>query len=126
MKGVMAIVKNNDKFLLGIEAKDSPAKGKWRLLGGKLEAGESAQKALERELAEEAGISVNILKRLGTRQGDYLPIEIAIYLTEYAEGTLKPRLEEIEELRYFSLTEIKDLELDNISRSVFDEYGHLI
>ena len=62
---VDAIIVRNNKILLG---KRSPSKkihpGSWAIPGGKVKPGERLEKALEREVKEEAGINVKIIKLL--------------------------------------------------------------
>ena len=45
--------------------------GKWEFPGGKINAGESAEQALKRELNEELGISVQSLRPFESLQFDY-------------------------------------------------------
>lgn len=54
--GVYAEIKKGNKILLVKQSK-GPHKGKWDLPGGKIEAGETIQKALQRELKEELSLS---------------------------------------------------------------------
>ena len=56
---VIALVLHEDKVLLIQRAVD-PAKGKWSLPGGYMDAGEMPREALKRELLEEVGLSANI------------------------------------------------------------------
>lgn len=52
--------------VLLIKRKESPFKGSWALPGGLIGDKESPEKAMERELREEAGISINYLEQLYT------------------------------------------------------------
>lgn len=56
---VIALVLHQDKVLLIRRAVD-PAKGKWSLPGGYMDAGEMPEEALQRELLEEVGLRVKI------------------------------------------------------------------
>ena len=58
---VIALVVHGRRVLLIQRAVD-PAKGKWSLPGGYMDAGEMPQEALRRELQEEVGLSVKIGK----------------------------------------------------------------
>lgn len=53
----MALVVRQGHFLLTSRDPARPGGGTWELPGGKLEAGEPAEDALRRELAEELGLS---------------------------------------------------------------------
>jgi len=61
---VCAIVESGGKILLTKRAVE-PARGKWDLPGGYIEAGETPEQTLHRELAEETGIEVEITALLG-------------------------------------------------------------
>jgi 8-oxo-dGTP pyrophosphatase MutT (NUDIX family) len=126
MEGVMVVIRKDNKYLLGTESKMSPITGKWRLLGGKVEIGETPIDTLNRELMEEAGISVEVLKKLGDKQGDHRPITIHIYLAEFLSGNLVPNPREIGELKYFHYADIFKLDLDPVSEMVFMEYRNSI
>ena len=56
---VIALVLHQSRVLLIQRAVD-PAKGKWSLPGGYMDAGEMPKEALKRELLEEVGMSANI------------------------------------------------------------------
>ena len=62
--------------------------GQWEFPGGKLEAGESAEAGLVRELAEELGVRVRAARPLLALRHDYpeLSVELATLLVERYEG----------------------------------------
>lgn len=54
----VGLIRRGESYLLGSRAPDRPGGGIWEFPGGKLRAGESPERALRRELAEELGIRV--------------------------------------------------------------------
>ena len=119
MEGVLGIIKKDGKYLMGIESKDSPLKGKWRLLGGKLEGDEAPEEALARELREEAQIEIELNGYLGVVKGDYRDVDIHIYTADWVSGELKPKVDEISRMEWFDIGEIAKLDTDNISKRLF-------
>ncbi|MFD1259724.1 Nudix family hydrolase [Entomomonas asaccharolytica] len=61
IKVVAAIIRQNGRVLLARRAKHKHQGGLWEFPGGKIEAGESAEQALKRELKEELAIEVTKL-----------------------------------------------------------------
>jgi 8-oxo-dGTP diphosphatase len=57
--GVGAVVLDGSRVLLVRRGK-APAAGKWSLPGGLVELGETTREAIEREIAEECGLTVRI------------------------------------------------------------------
>lgn len=55
-----AIIEKNGKVLIAQRAKDDGLRGKWEFPGGKVEAGETLQDCLKRELREELGIQAEV------------------------------------------------------------------
>ena len=54
------LVRSDGRFLLTTRPQGKVYAGYWEFPGGKLEAGESVQQALVRELSEELGISLQV------------------------------------------------------------------
>ncbi len=55
-----AIIEREGKILIARRAADQKLAGKWEFPGGKVEAGESPEECLKRELEEEFGIQVEV------------------------------------------------------------------
>lgn len=58
--------------LLLVRRSYEPAKGKWSLVGGFIDRGETNEEALQREIKEEVGLEVNNFSYFGSYTGDYL------------------------------------------------------
>ncbi len=65
------LVRNDGHFLLAQRPSGKPYEGYWEFPGGKLEAGESVEAALTRELHEELGIQVEACQRWRVLEHDY-------------------------------------------------------
>ncbi|MDD5191437.1 MAG: NUDIX domain-containing protein, partial [Dehalococcoidales bacterium] len=61
--GVGALVVKDGRCLL-IQRGKEPSKGKWSIPGGKVELGETIESAVRREVLEECGIDIIVLKIL--------------------------------------------------------------
>lgn len=57
-----AIIINNRKVLIAQRAEDQKLAGKWEFPGGKVEAGETPEECLKREIKEELGIKIEVDK----------------------------------------------------------------
>lgn len=122
MKGVMGLIEKDGKFLFGIESKNSPIKGKWRLLGGKLEGNESSSQAMIRECLEEAQIQVAVQKFFGNVWIGLRDITIDLCHSKLVSGNPVPKLNEISNLQWFTLEEAKKLDKDRVSELAIGLY----
>jgi 8-oxo-dGTP diphosphatase len=85
--------------------------GLWEFPGGKLEPGEAAEAALQRELFEELGIQVRSCRPLMQLQHEYPErhVELLVWLVEHHDG--EARGLEGQALRWVSVQELPALDL---------------
>lgn len=68
---VAALILRGDEVLICQRRPDQPLGSKWEFPGGKMEAGESPEQALRRELQEELGIDATISTRIAHIRHNY-------------------------------------------------------
>ena len=85
-----AIIERNGKILLAKRKKDDPLKDKWEFPGGKMEANESPEACLKRELHEELGIDSKIGAFFCSSKYEYehIAIELLVYKIESFTGEI--------------------------------------
>jgi ADP-ribose pyrophosphatase YjhB (NUDIX family) len=98
----------------------------WKLPGGFIELGETAEDASRREILEETGISIGKLQLIGVYSGknyftklpngdQYFPITIAYVTDDILSGDLKPDEIETQKVQFFKLSDFpKDLRLRDL------------
>ncbi|HWW97868.1 MAG TPA: (deoxy)nucleoside triphosphate pyrophosphohydrolase [Edaphobacter sp.] len=86
---------------------DQPMSLKWEFPGGKIEAGESSEDALARELDEELGIKAVIGRRVARIRHKYRnggTIDLQFFLVREFDGVLENRI--FNDVRWAPLTEL--------------------
>ena len=106
---IVLITDDDDRALLGRRADWEP--GWYSTLAGFVEAGESAEMAVVREMAEEAGVTIDLdrLDYLGSQPWPFPSSLMLGYRALVAAGSAEARAdgEEISEVRWFSREEIR-------------------
>ena len=109
---VAAIIEFPRNKILMIKRATVVFKGYWALPGGKVDAGETVEQAVVREVIEETGLQIKIVRKIGeyhesgVQDGieyDYYP---ACFLVKPTGGKIKRQEKEIEEIRLFDLKDI--------------------
>ena len=96
---MMVLVKRNDAILLARNVVAPP--GRMSALAGFLEAGESVEEAIHREVKEEVGLEVKDLRYFASQPWSFPHSLMLAFTAEYAGGKLRPDGTEIVEAAWF-------------------------
>ncbi|NOY87642.1 MAG: (deoxy)nucleoside triphosphate pyrophosphohydrolase [Deltaproteobacteria bacterium] len=119
-----AIIENDGKILIARRALGQKLAGKWEFPGGKVEAGESAEECLKRELAEEFSIQVEVGEFICSNKHhyDHIFIELIAFRTKFISGDFK--LTDHNEIQWVKPADLLDYDLSEadilIAREVMD------
>ena len=108
------IILDSDERVLLLH-RNTTKRVQWEIPGGKQDPGETLEEVARRELKEELGVEVKLIRKLGEMQfqEDSFIMSYAWFLAEVVSGT--PRVVEPEthdELRFFSIDELADSTID--------------
>jgi 8-oxo-dGTP diphosphatase len=89
---VCAIIEKDGRFLAARRGGAQPHAGFWEFPGGKINPGEDAEKALVREIKEELGIDISIIKQLPPVTFDYPGKSVTLipFICAMTSGTPQP------------------------------------
>lgn len=103
-----AIIKEN-KVLAMQRSKEMTLPGMWELPGGKIEANESEEEALVREIKEELNIQIEILDYVNEASYpyDFGTVSLKVYTAEIVAGEIS--LEEHSDGRWLAAKELEEV-----------------
>lgn len=129
--GVPVIIQNSKKeILLGKRSSNHPFyPSLWGLPGGMIEYGEKMEEAAKREIYEEIGVKIEIMKQLKPRENfpnkscRIHTVDIP-HLAKIIKGVPKPK-DETSEVKWFKPLEIKKMKLAYNHKEILEKEGCL-
>jgi len=107
-----ALVPYPDNKILLIKRNTIPFKGYWALPGGRMDPDETIEQTIVREVKEETGLDVTIVRKMGeyVEKGVKDEVEYEYYptcfLVKPEGGEIKKQDSEIQEIKVFNLSEL--------------------
>ena len=95
----IGLVLRGDELLLARSPHFVP--GMYSAIAGFVEAGESAEECLRREVREEAGVEIQNIRYFGTQSWPYPHSLMIGFIADYHSGELSAQKDEIEDLGWF-------------------------
>ena len=101
---VITLVRDRDRVLLARKAGWSP--GRYALIAGFVDNGESLEGAVVREVREEVGVEVEDIRYVGSQNWPF-PSQLMIgFVARYASGEIEIDRDELEDARWFDCREL--------------------
>ena len=107
IKVAIAVIKKDDKVFIQKRPAGGLMAGLWEFPGGKVEKGESALKALHREVKEEVGITVKNVKRIKNIKHAYTSFKVDLHCYEAEYGDGKVRLRSASDAKWVRISDLK-------------------
>lgn len=118
---VILLVRKEGKALLAHNAR-FPA-GRFGLIAGFVEAGETVEETARREAREEAGIEIRDLRYRRSQPWPFPDSLMLAFTAEWASGEARPDGREIDELRWCGPEDMPSIPATgSVARSLIDEY----
>ena len=118
---IIVLVRDGDRILLARSHGFPP--GMYSVLAGFVEAGESIEEAVRREVMEEVGIEVKNVRYFGSQPWPFPNSLMIGFTTEYASGELEIDPTEIEDANWYEPGELPPLPPKvSIARTMIDDF----
>jgi NAD+ diphosphatase len=119
---IIVLVKRGNEFLL--TRKSVWPAGRYSLVAGFLDFGESLEECVQREVKEETGIEVRNIRYVGSQNWPFPSQLMAGFIAEYAGGEIAVDHEELEDARWFCVNAMPaSLPAErSIARWIIDSY----
>jgi 8-oxo-dGTP diphosphatase len=121
---VCALIEKDGGVLMAQRPAHKHLGGKWEFPGGKIEPGETAEAALQRELQEELGVSIDILRPLAPHTHAYATVTVQLipFVVRLTPDSGEPQTHEHAALRWVPAGELTALDLPEADLPIIAGY----
>jgi mutator protein MutT len=107
---VAAIIRRGDKVLITKRPDHVHLAGLWEFPGGKVEAGESLEAALQREIREELGLDISVEDEFFSVQHEYPDKSVHLHFFNCTILRGEPQPLDVADMRWVKTAELVDFE----------------
>jgi len=118
---VAAVLHRDEKVLIAHRPSHGLLGGLWEFPGGKVEAGETFQEALVREIREELGVEINVGEKLGQYKHAYTHFKVTLHAFHARMNSGEPQALVASELTWASLQQLADYPMGKIDRMISND-----
>ncbi len=113
-----AVMRRDGKVLLAKRPSNGLLGGMWEFPGGKVEAGETLEACLAREIREELGVEIRVGEPFGTYKHAYTHFRITLhaFLCELTSGQPSPK--QAAELAWVNPTDMRNYPMGKVDRQI--------
>jgi 8-oxo-dGTP diphosphatase len=124
LRVVCALIERDGRVLMAQRPAHKHLGGKWEFPGGKIDPGETPEAALHRELREELGVSIVILRPLAPHTHAYstVTIELIPFVVRLTADSPAPQPHEHPALRWVPAVELLTLDLPEADLPIIADY----
>jgi len=120
---VIVLIRRGGEFLLARKPEWAP--GRYSLVAGFLDFGESLEECVDREVFEETGLKVTNIRYVGSQNWPFPSQMMAGFVADYASGEIFVDGDELEDARWFSPGNMPDSlpPARSIARYIIDRFA---
>ena len=116
---VAAAIERDGRYLAARRTQPTWAAGRWEFPGGKVESDETEEQALVREIREEFGVEIAVVRRVPGEWPLHDDLQLHLYVAVLVEGEPQP-LDHHDELRWVSPAEFDEVDWLESDREAVD------
>lgn len=115
------LAESGDRVLLALRKPEQHQGNRWEFPGGKLEAGESVEDGLLRELREEIGITVTRSRSRSRIEHRYPDKQVRLHFHDVLAFEGEPQGREGQRLQWFDVAELMDLDFPEANLPIVEQ-----
>lgn len=114
----VGVLRCENEVCLSLRQKHQSHADKWEFPGGKIEAGETVEQALNREFVEELGVETDDWQPLIVIPWHYEDVSVRLHVYQSYEFTGRPKGMEGQLVRWFAMEELENLSFPQANRGI--------